>query len=84
MVVNEVVPANQVMFAHHKNGGPELPWMTYPVAQLEAAFGIAQAIVNAYGIKEVVGHEDVAPKRKTDPGPAFPMTSFVARIFGRK
>jgi N-acetylmuramoyl-L-alanine amidase len=80
----KVVPASQVVYAKHKNGGAEIPWMVYPQAQVNAAVGIAQAIVAAYGIKDIAGHEDIAPGRKTDPGPCFPMTSFISRVFGRK
>lgn len=83
-VSGKAVPVGQVVYAKHKNGGSEMPWMTYPATQLLAAGGAAEAIVAAYGIKEIVGHEDVAPGRKSDPGPAFPMELFVSRIFGRK
>jgi N-acetylmuramoyl-L-alanine amidase len=37
-----------------------------------------------YGLKDVLGHEDIAPGRKTGPGPAFPMASFRARLPGRQ
>jgi N-acetylmuramoyl-L-alanine amidase len=79
----KTVPANLVMIAAHKNGGGERPWMVYPAAQVEAAAQIASAITQAYGIKEIVGHEDVAPGRKTDPGPAFRMAGFVSKVLGR-
>lgn len=78
------VPPDGVTIAKHKYGGPERPWALYPPAQIAAAEQVARAIVEAYGIKEIVGHEDIAPGRKTDPGPAFPMASFVSRVFGRQ
>lgn len=77
------IPAKDVILAAHKSGGPVRPWAAYPAAQIEAALGVAQAIVSAYGLKDVIGHEDIAPGRKTDPGPAFPMASFRARVMGR-
>lgn len=77
------VAAKDVVLAAHKSGGPVLPWAAYPAAQIEAAIGVAQAIVSTYGLRGIVGHEDIAPGRKTDPGPAFPMASFRARVMGR-
>lgn len=78
-----VVPASSVVIAAHKNGGPERAWQTYPPAQIAAAMEIAGALVAAYGLRDVIGHEDIAPARKADPGPAFPMASFRARVIGR-
>lgn len=51
-------------------------WAEYPEAQLDAAREACAAIIPAYGIREIVGHHDVAPTRKIDPGPAFPMHAF--------
>lgn len=57
----------------HKNGGPLTEWEQYPDAQLKACEAIAQALVKRYNLDDVVGHEDIAPDRKNDPGFAFPM-----------
>jgi N-acetylmuramoyl-L-alanine amidase len=62
--------------AKHKNGGREMKWETYPAAQMESALGVAEALVDSYNLDDVVGHDDIAPNRKNDPGPAFPMDTF--------
>lgn len=63
-----------VMQAHHKNGGKLTYWEVYPQPQLASAFSLAAALVARYHLDDVVGHEDIAPSRKNDPGPAFPMS----------
>ena len=47
------------------------------------ALAAASLLFNHYGLRDVLGHEDIAPGRKSDPGPAFPMASFRGRIVGR-
>lgn len=78
------VDDNNVVEAVHKNGGALQGWHTYSGEQLEAAMEAANLLVQRYGLKDVLGHEDVASGRKIDPGPAFPMRSFEARVIGRK
>jgi len=78
------VKDHNVVEAVHKNGGALRGWHTYSAPQLEAAMEAATLLVRRYGLKDVLGHEDVAPARKIDPGPAFPMDSFRARVIGRK
>lgn len=60
-------------YARHKHGGPTREWETYPQAQIDACEELSKALVNRYNLDDVVGHEDIAPNRKSDPGPAFPM-----------
>lgn len=59
--------------ARHKNGGPVTTWEAFPEVQILAGIAVFQAIVKAYNLDDVVGHDDIAPQRKNDPGPAFPM-----------
>jgi len=59
--------------AAHKHGGPVKEWETYPRTQLAACEALAKALVTHYNLDDLVGHEDIAPNRKNDPGPAFPM-----------
>jgi N-acetylmuramoyl-L-alanine amidase len=49
-------------------------WQPYPPAQVDALVKLAKDIVTRYKIPptRVVGHSDIAPQRKIDPGPAFP------------
>lgn len=77
------VNSADVMEAAHKNGGPVTGWHTYTHEQLETAQEVAATLTSHYGVKDVVGHDDIAPGRKTDPGPAFPMSSFRAASLGR-
>jgi AmpD protein len=49
-------------------GTDELP---YQAAQYVTLARLTRAIARRYGIEHAVGHSDVAPGRKTDPGPAF-------------
>lgn len=59
--------------AKHKNGGPSQDWERYPDAQVSACEAVAKALVARYKLDDVIGHDDIAPDRKNDPGPAFPM-----------
>ncbi|MPW19849.1 N-acetylmuramoyl-L-alanine amidase [Paraburkholderia sp. CNPSo 3157] len=49
-------------------------WQPYPPGQVDAMIRLAKDIVTRYGIPptRVVGHSDIAPQRKIDPGPLFP------------
>ncbi|MBT4491314.1 MAG: N-acetylmuramoyl-L-alanine amidase [Rhodospirillaceae bacterium] len=76
-------PDEQVLSAAHKHDGAIFGWQTYAEAQLTAAADVALAIAARYELAEVLGHDDIAPNRKKDPGPAFPMESFRAGILGR-
>jgi N-acetyl-anhydromuramyl-L-alanine amidase AmpD len=45
----------------------------YTPEQIETCEALAEALVLAYGLQDVLGHDDIAPTRKSDPGPAFPL-----------
>jgi N-acetylmuramoyl-L-alanine amidase len=73
----------EVIQAAHPHGGPVRGWQVYPTTQLLTAAAVANLLVRHYDLEDVLGHDDVAPGRKTDPGPAFPMATFRARVLGR-
>lgn len=73
-----------IVLARHRNEAEATGWHAYTPEQVAAVAAIGLALVAAYGLAGVLGHDDVAPKRKVDPGPAFPMASLAGRILGRK
>jgi N-acetylmuramoyl-L-alanine amidase len=77
-------PDEDVLVAAHKNESVACGWHRYTTIQLETAVEAANLIVMTYGLLDVVGHDDIAPFRKSDPGPAFPMASFRSRVVGRR
>ena len=77
-------PASEVMLAEHKHGGGIQPWHAYPEAQIARALELAELLAEHYGLEDILGHEDIARGRKTDPGPAFPLGSLRARVLGRE
>jgi N-acetylmuramoyl-L-alanine amidase len=55
------------------NPGHEFGYRAFPEAQMSALEGLAHAILGRHPIaaRNVVGHADVAPRRKRDPGELF-------------
>jgi N-acetylmuramoyl-L-alanine amidase len=81
---NTIVPNDQVIEAAHKNRpGVQAGWHTYESEQLEALEDISEYLFDRYELKDVMGHDSIAPKRKLDPGPAFPMDKFKSLLLGR-
>lgn len=64
--------------ARHRNGGGLVEWEEYPKAQLATCLTLAKALVDHYHLDDITGHDCIAPERKNDPGPAFPMANLRA------
>lgn len=56
------------------NPGHEFGYRAFPVAQIDALIPLMQQITLRYKITRgnIVGHSDIAPARKEDPGELFP------------
>lgn len=70
------IPEDKVFKGKHRNypNSPRLDtWYKYPDVQLKKVWEICEAIKKEYPIKYILGHEEIAPGRKSDPGPAFPL-----------
>lgn len=74
---------NNVLHAKHKHQDAFGDWHTFTEEQLNACIMLSKLLVSKYNLKDILGHEDIAPHRKEDPGPAFPMESFKASVLGR-
>jgi len=68
----DAAPKWNFVQAKHKNGGPEKWWAGFTSKQIEVLSELVPILVEHYNIKEVVGHDDIAPSRKIDPGPCCP------------
>jgi len=66
-------------------GGAGLNWAPYSEAQIETLLVLLKDIVQRHQIKapNIVGHSDIAPQRKVDPGPLFPWKRLADAGLGR-
>jgi N-acetyl-anhydromuramoyl-L-alanine amidase len=53
----------------------------YADAQYQCLADLTRALKRRYGQLDIVGHSDVAPGRKTDPGPAFDWKRYLAASY---
>src|SRR5690554_328355 len=67
------------------NGGGGTLWAPYSEAQIDTLITLLHDIVRRHQIKphNIVGHSDIAPQRKVDPGPLFPWKRLADEGLGR-
>lgn len=76
-------PANEVIHATHRNKSEAAYWHKYTEEQIAETFELCSILMQTYPIKLVVGHEEISPSRKIDPGPAFPLDKLRDRLIVR-
>ena len=66
------------------NGGHDFDLPKFPKAQITGLLKLCRKIVRAYNIADhnIVGHSDIAPSRKKDPGEKFPWKEMAKRGVG--
>lgn len=80
-------PVLNAQVYHGKHQGPPgcswEHWEKYTDDQMVTLAELCRLLVEVYpSITEIVGHDDVAPGRKRDPGPAFDMEGLRRAVFG--
>jgi N-acetylmuramoyl-L-alanine amidase len=78
--------STRIIKADHKHkfwsGRENKNWFIYPEAQLKALFKLCKVLFENYQMVTAIGHDDISPGRKLDPGPAFPWDNFKMNVFG--
>ena len=78
----EIYPEAETVRGVHRNETDAAYWHAYPSRQIEVVEMLCRLLIAEYGIVEIVGHEEIAPDRKIDPGPAFPLDEMRRRLLG--
>lgn len=67
------------------NGGHDFGSPAYPQRQILSVIGLCRDLMERHGIpaKRVLGHSDIAPSRKEDPGEWFPWETLAAAGIGQ-
>jgi N-acetylmuramoyl-L-alanine amidase len=74
-------PVEQVYHGRHRN--PEVTheyWHRFTEAQIAVVQELCELLCRSYPIRLILGHDEIAPTRKQDPGPAFPLDKLRDRV----
>ncbi len=66
-------PPGEVFEGVHRNERKPTYWHRYTEQQIELVEELCELFLETYPITQILGHEEVSPGRKSDPGPAFPL-----------
>ena len=71
------VACNDFSIGIELEGSDDVP---FPDSQYAALVRLTRRLQRAYPIRHIVGHADIAPGRKTDPGPCFDWPRYLAAV----
>lgn len=75
--------AKDILKAVHRNETEASYWQKYTDKQLAACEKLVALLIKEYRISTLLGHEEISPGRKVDPGPAFPLDEMRAKLLGK-
>lgn len=75
---NYLIPDEDVFLDEDGQG-----WEKYTKEQIEKTFELALLLGKEYNIVDILGHEEIAPGRKLDPGPAFPLKELKTKLYAQ-
>lgn len=73
-------PSENVVAGTHRNRNVSQYWHKYTQWQLDTVEEICKLLIQKYNIKFILGHEEISPDRKIDPGPGFPLDEMRNRL----
>lgn len=73
-------PEQEVIEAVHRNEEKPAYWHRFSEQQITKTYDICELLIDTYDIKLILGHEEISPGRKSDPGPAFPLDKLRERL----
>mgnify|MGYP006283743277 CR=1 FL=1 len=68
-----IIPQEHVYYGTHRNESSPAYWHDFTEKQITCVFELCRVLRDKYDIVTIVGHEEISPGRKIDPGPAFPL-----------
>jgi N-acetylmuramoyl-L-alanine amidase len=77
---NKLVAPEKAVRAVHRNQREPSWWHRFKDVQIELTEMICRLLIEKYDIQMILGHEEIAPQRKVDPGPAFPLDKIRTRL----
>ena len=79
-----VVWTGEAIEARHVNKGAPSSWThwaAFSETEIDTVAELCELFRQTYKINDAVGHDEISPGRKFDPGPAFPMAWLRDAVF---